>query len=344
MLVPLPMGQRMQFAQLKRREVITFLGGVAAWPLAARAQQQVNTPKSAYRIGFLFAGTLALRPQVQEFWRTLQQLGYIEGKNLKVEVREARGQLDRLPGLASEIVATHPDVIVAVTSPATAAAKMATRDIPIVMAIISDPLGSGFVKSLARPEANITGPSLMSTELTGKRVELIKETLPDLSILGLLWNEKSAQNVLIAKLAEQAASSIGVVLHSLPLRAAVDLDAALDKAFEEHLRAILVANDAVTFDHRAKIIAFSLAKRIPTFHTFPEEALDGALVAYGPKLSNEYGRAALYVAKILSGAGPADLPVDQATHFEFVLNMKTAKAIGVTIPTSILLRANEVIE
>jgi putative ABC transport system substrate-binding protein len=330
---------------IRRRELLVTLGSAAAaWPLAARAQQKANAPKSSYQIGFLFAGTIALRPQVQEFWRTLQQLGYIEGKNLKIEVREAGGQLDRLPGLASEIVATHPDVIVAVTSPATAAAKMATKDIPIVMAIISDPLGSGFVKSLARPEGNITGPSLMSNELTGKRVELIKETIPDLSILGLLWNETSAQNALIAKLGEQAASSIGIMLRSLPVRAAVDLEAALDKAFEEHLSAILIANDALTFDRRADIIAFSLAKRIPTFHTFPEEAFDGALAAYGPKLNDEYRRAALYVAKILAGAAPGDLPVDQATRLEFVLNMKTANAIGVTIPTSILLRANEVIE
>jgi putative tryptophan/tyrosine transport system substrate-binding protein len=330
---------------MRRRHFITLLGSAAAtWPLAVRAQQQANTPKGTYRIGFLFSGTIALRPQVQDFWRTLQQLGYIEGRNIKIEVREARGLLDRLPGLASEIVATHPDVIVAVTSPATAAVKMATQDIPIVMAIVSDSLGSGFVKSLARPEANITGPSLFSNELTGKRVELIKEMLPDLTVLGLLWNENSAQNASIARLAEQAANSIRVVLRSLPIRAPVDLKATLDKAFNEHLSAILIANDAVTFDHRADIIAFSLTKRIPTFHTFPEEALDGALVSYGPKLSDEYRRAAVYVAKILAGAAPTDLPVDQAAHFEFVLNMKTANAIGVTIPTSILLRANEVIE
>ena len=274
----------------------------------------------------------------------MERLGYVEGKNLKTELREARGHLEHLPGLAFEIVATHPDVIVAVTSPATAAAKAATQDIPIVMTIVGDPLGSGFVKSLARPEGNVTGPSLMSNELTGKRVQFIKETLPNISILGLLWNATNAQNALMAKLAEEAASSIGVPLRSLSIQQPEDLQAALGSAFEERLSAVLVANDAITVDHRADIVAFSLAKQIPTFHTFPEEALDGALAAYGPRLSNEYRRAAFYVDKILAGASPANLPVEQPTHFEFVLNMKTARTIGVTIPASILLAADQVIE
>jgi putative ABC transport system substrate-binding protein len=327
-----------------RRELIVALGGAAAWPLAARAQQRTIAPTKVFRIGFLFAGTLSLRPQAQEFWRTLQELGYIEGKNLIVEVREARGEIERLPKLAPEIVDKHPDVIVAVTTPATAAARKATQTIPIVMAIISDPLGSGFTKSLARPELNITGPSLMSNELTGKRVQLLKEMLPELSILGLLWNEKSAQSASIVTLAEQSGSSLCILLRSLPVRTPADIKGALDKAFEEHLRAILVANDPLTFDRRGDIVAFSLAKRTPTLHTFPEEAFDGALAAYGPKLGDEYRRAALYVAKILAGATPADLPVDQHTHFEFVLNMKTAKAIGLTIPDSILVRADQLIE
>jgi len=328
----------------RRKFILTLSGAAAAWPLAGRAQRSANIQNKERRIGFLFAGTIAERPQAQEFWRTLERLGYVEGKNLKTELREARGHLERLPGLASEIVATHPDVIVAVTSPATAAAKAATQDIPIVMTIVGDPLGSGFVKSLARPEGNVTGPSLMSNELTAKRVQFIKETLPNISILGLLWNATNPQNALMAKLAEEAASSIGVPLRSLPIQKPEDLQAALGSAFEERLSAVLVANDAITVDHRADIVAFSLAKQIATFHTFPEEALDGALAAYGPRLSNEYRRAAFYVDKILAGASPANLPVEQPTHFEFVLNMKTARSIGVTIPASILLAADQVIE
>jgi putative ABC transport system substrate-binding protein len=321
-----------------RRKFITALSGaVAAWPIASRAQQSANKQNKERRIGFLFAGTIAERPQAQEFWRSLERLGYAEGKNLKTELREARGHLERLPGLAFEIVAAHPDVIVAVTTPATVAAKAATQDIPIVMTIVADPLGSGLVKSLARPERNVTGPSLMSNELTGKRVQFIKETLPNISILGLLWNATNAQNELMVKLAEEAASSIGLSLRSLSIHKPEDLQAALSSALEERLSAILVANDSVTFDHRADIIAFSLAKQIPTFHTFPEEVLDGALAAYGPRLSNEYRRAAFYVDKILAGTSPANLPVEQPTHFEFVLNMKTARSIGVTIPASILL-------
>jgi ABC transporter substrate binding protein len=180
-------------------EFITLIGGAsAAWPLAAGAQQRTNAQtQKVYRIGFLFAGTIALRPQAQEFWRKLQELGYIEGKNLVSEIREARGDVDRLPKLASEIVDTHPDVIVAVTSPATAAAKMATQTIPIVMAIVPDPVGLGLVESLARPGTNITGSSSLQIETIPKRVQLIKEILPELSILGMLWNAKVASNRLM---------------------------------------------------------------------------------------------------------------------------------------------------
>ena len=175
----------------RRKLIAVALGGAAvAWPFHTHAQQRTNAQKTVYRIGFLFAGTIALRPQAQEFWRKLQELGYIEGRDFVAEVREARGDFDRLPKLASEIVDTRPDVIVAVTSQATAAAKMATQTIPIVMAIIPDPVGSGFVKSLARPGTNITGPTTLQTELIPKRIQLIKEMLPDLSILGMLWNEK----------------------------------------------------------------------------------------------------------------------------------------------------------
>jgi putative ABC transport system substrate-binding protein len=246
--------------------------------------------------------------------------------------------------LASEIVDANPDVIVAVTSPSILAAKKATQSIPIVMAIAADPLGSGFVKSLARPEANITGPSLMLTELTPKRVQLLKELIPELSHLGILWNQNTTTSVAQAKLAEQAASPLGVSVRLLGVKTFTDLTAAFDKAIEDRLNAILVAVDPFLFDRRAEIIALSQAKRIPTFHTFPEEALDGAVAAYGASLAHEYRRSALYVDKILKGAAPADLPVDQAARFEFVLNIRTAKVIGLSIPDSIILRADKVIE
>jgi putative ABC transport system substrate-binding protein len=329
----------------RRKLIAVALGGAAvAWPFHTHAQQRTNAQKTVYRIGFLFAGTIALRPQAQEFWRKLQELGYIEGRDFVAEVREARGDFDRLPKLASEIVDTRPDVIVAVTSQATAAAKMATQTIPIVMAIIPDPVGSGFVKSLARPGTNITGPTTLQTELIPKRIQLIKEMLPDLSILGMLWNEKSPTHPLQLRLAEQAARSLAITLRSFPVSAPEDVKPVLNKVFEEHVSALLVTGDALFFDRRADVIAFSLANRIVTFHTLPEEAVAGAVAAYGAELADEYQRAAVYVGKILAGAAPADLPVDQATQFQFVLNMKTAKAMGLKIPDSILLRANKVIE
>jgi putative ABC transport system substrate-binding protein len=332
---------------MRRREFIKTLGGAAAaaWPLAAGAQQRTNAQeKKMYRIGFLFAGTIALRPQAQEFWRKLQELGYIEGKNFIAEVREASGYLDRLPKLASEIVDTHPDVIVAVTPPAIAAAKMATQTIPIVMAISPDPVGLGFVKSLAQPGGNITGSCSLQTELTAKRVQLIKEIIPELSILGILWHEQEATHPPQVRLAEQAASSLSISLRSFPVRTPEDLKPTLNKVFEEHVGALLVPGSPLFFDRRADVVAFSLANRVLTFHTLPEEAVDGAVAAYGAELADEYRRAAPYVGKILAGAAPADLPVEQPTRFQFVLNMKTARAIGLTIPDATLLRADRVIE
>jgi putative tryptophan/tyrosine transport system substrate-binding protein len=330
---------------LRRRQFLTLLCGAAAWPLVARAQQRTDAQtQKLYRIGFLFAGTIALRPQAQEFWRKLQELGYSEGKNLISEIREARGDVARLPELASEIVDTHPDVIVAVTSTAAAAAKMATETIPIVMAIVPDPIGLGLVKSLAQPGTNITGSSSLATETIPKRVQLIKEMLPELSILGMVWNAKTASNRSMLQSAEQAARSLGIPLRSFPVQGPEDLQATLNKVSEERLRALLIAGDPLLYDLRADVIAFSLASRIPTFHTWPEEAVDGAVAAYGAELADEYRQAAVYVAKILAGAAPGDLPVDQAMRFQFVLNMKTAKAIGLKMPDVILLRADKVIE
>ncbi len=324
---------------MKRREFLMLLGAASALcPRLVRAQQRLR------RIGFLFGGTLALRPQAQEFWHTLQQLGYIEGKTVKFEVREAQGKVDRLPELASEIVATNPDVLVAVTSPAVAAAKRATKTIPIVMAVVADPLGLGLVESLARPGANVTGRSLNNNELARKRIQLLKEMLPDLSVAGILWNETNPQNAALVRLTEQAARSLGIPLSSLPIRTPADLKPALESALEQHLSAVLVVGDAVTFDRRGDVIAFSIAHRIPTLHVFPEEAVDGALAAYGSSLRDDYRRAAYYVDKILKGAAPADLPVEEPTKFEFVLKMSTARKLGLAIPPSIVLRADDVIE
>jgi ABC-type uncharacterized transport system substrate-binding protein len=325
---------------IERREFLAALGcATAAMWQHAHAQQ-----RTMYRIGFLFGGTIALRPQAQEFWRKLEELGYVRGKNLIAEVREAHGEVDRLPKLAAEIVDTYPDVIVAVTTPAAAAAKMATHTIPIVMAIVPDPVGAGFVKSLARPGTNITGSSNLQVDLAPKRVQLIKEILSEVPILGMLWNEQNPSNVSQVPLVEQAARTLGVAVRPFPVRSPEDLKPTFDKAFQQHVASLYVAGDAMIFDHRADVVALSIASRIPTFHTWPEEAFDGAVGAYGAELTDQYRQAAVYVDKILAGAVPADLPVDQATRFEFVINMKTARAIGLKVPESVLLRADKVIE
>jgi putative ABC transport system substrate-binding protein len=271
---------------MRRRNFIGLLGSIAtAWPLVALAQQGTGPQqKKVYRIGFLFAGTIALRPQAQEFWKALHDLGYVEGKNLIIEVREARGELNRLPKLASELVDTHPDVIVAVTNAAVAAAKNATQRIPIVMAIARDPLLNGYAKSLARPEGNITGTSnTVSPEIVGKRMQLL------LGTAGLV------------AFAEQVASSFGNPTISLPFQGPGELKGVLEKSLAEHVGALLVMPDPVEFDHRREIIDFTVAKRIPALHPFPEEAEDGALAAYGSRLSDEYRRPAYYVDKILRG-------------------------------------------
>jgi putative ABC transport system substrate-binding protein len=323
-----------------RRAFIAGLGGAVAWPMVVRGQQ-----RSIPVIGFLFAGTLALRPQAQEFWRALNESGYIEGKTVLIEVREAQGEMERLPRLADELVKLRPDVLVAVTNFAVEAARKATQDIPIVMAIVADPLGFGFVKNPARPEGNITGPSwTVSHEIWGKQMQLLKEMLPERSIIGILWNAESSSTAPLIPYIEQAGRSVGASTISLPFEGPANLEAGLARGLAAHVNAIFVMPNPVTFDHRRKIIEFSLANRIPTFHGFPDEVADGALAAYGASLKQEYRRAAHYVVKILNGAAPADLPVEQATQFSFAINLKTAKALGLDVPKSLLARADEVIE
>jgi putative ABC transport system substrate-binding protein len=322
-----------------RRKLVIALGASAlAAPFGSFAQ-----PQRVYRVGFLFAGTLAQRPQAQGFWQGLQELGYIPGKNIAIEIREAEGNLARLPGLAKELVSWKPDVVVAVTAAAIAAAQGATRSIPIVMAITNDPIKFGFVKNLARPESNITGPSLNFVEMYDKRLQLLNEMLPHVSRIGVLWNAKNAYGSNVQQV-EEAARTLRIQLRLLPFQGLNDIESALVGAARERCGALLVIGDPVTFDHRAAIISFAAAKRLPTFFNLSEAAYDGGLIAYGVNLREEYRRVAPYVDKILKGAKPADLPVEQPTKFELVINGKTAKALGIKIPNSILVQATKVIE
>jgi len=258
-------------------------------------------------------------------------------------MREAEGKTERLPDLAKELVSWKPDVIVAVTPPSVAAAQSATRSIPIVMAITGDISRYGFVKNVARPEGNITGTTSYFGALHGKRLQLLKEMLPHVSRIGVLWNAKNAYGTTVQQV-EESAKMLGVQVRSLPFQGPNDLESGLIGAIRERCEALLVLSDAVTFDLRAKVIAFSAEKRLPTFYQFPEEAYEGGLAAYGVNLLEEYRRVGPYVDKILKGVKPSELPIEQPTVFEMVINVKTAKALGIKIPNSILLRADKVIE
>ena len=324
---------------MDRRDTLFVLLTLGALSLAAHAQPTA-TPA---RIGFLFAGTLAQRPQAQGFWQGLQELGYTPGKNVVIEVREAEGKTERLPELARELVAWKPDVLVAVTSAAITAAQRATSSIPIVMAITNNPIGFNNVRNLARPEANVTGTSIyFDPTSAAKRLQLLKEILPNLSSVGVIWN--ATNNVITPKQLEAAAISLGVHIQSLPFQGPDDFESALTAALRERPQALISTGDPVTFDKRAAIIAFAAAQRIPAVYGFADEAVEGGLLGYGVNLREEYRRAAPYVDKILKGAKPADLPVEQSTKIEIVVNLKTARQLGITVPQSVLVRADRVIE
>jgi len=325
---------------MKRRTFIKGLvGSAVAWPFAARAQQAEKVPK----IGYLAPSSASARAEV--FRQGLRELGYVEGKNIVIEYRFAEGEFDRLPDLAAELARLEVDVIVSVATQASLAAKGATRTIPIVMANVSDPVGSGLVASLARPGANVTGMASMTAEVVGKSLELLKETVPKLSRVAVLWNPENA--IFQAQMLREtqiAAGALGVVLQTFGARGADEFDRAFAAINRAHVGALLVLADNILILHRAQILDFAEKSRLPAMYGSREHAADGGLMAYGPRYDDLFRRAASYVDKILKGAKPADLPVEQPTKFEFVINVKTAKALGLTIPIPLLGRADEVIE
>jgi putative tryptophan/tyrosine transport system substrate-binding protein len=307
----------------------------------AEAQQT----KKVSRIGFLSPGfAKSARVNRQEFWQGMRDLGYIEGQNVTVEYRFAEGNSERLPELATELVRLKPDVIVANTTSGALAAKRATTTIPIIMTNAGDPVASGLVASLARPSGNITGLSMLNVELGGKRVELLKETIPSLSRLFFLWNPTNHGNLLIKNNTERAAHALGIQMYSLEARVRADIEPTLSTIHSGPNGALAVAEEPLTFDSRAQIISFALKHHLPSIFGFKEYIDDGGLMSYGIRLSDLYRRAASYVDKILKGTKPADLPVEQPTKFEFIINLKTAKQIGLTIPPNVLARADQVIK
>ena len=328
---------------MRRREFITLLGGAAAaWPLAgARAQQSVKLP----RIGILWPNPLAASGHfVDAFRQGLRELGYVEGQNIVIEFRSADGKIERLPDLAAELVNLPVDVIQTATSPTIRAAQQATRTIPIVMGNSQDPVSEGFVASLARPGGNITGQTLFSPDLAAKRLQLLKEIVPTLTRIAVLWNVDDPALALSLRETLAAAHTLRLEFRSLGVRSPSDFETAFRTATQENAGALIVLEDNLSFRYRAEIAKLANNSRLPMMYGLREYAEVGGLVAYGPNLAQIYRRSAAYVDKILKGAKPADLPVEQPARFELLINLKTAKALDLEIPASLLGIADEVIE
>jgi putative tryptophan/tyrosine transport system substrate-binding protein len=327
---------------MRRREFITLLGGAAAaWPLAARAQQ----PAKVARIGFLgSASASGYANQLAGFRAGLRDLGYVEGTNAIIEYRWAEGNYERLPGLVADLIRSNVDVIVTHGTPGSLAAKQATATVPIVVGIIGDPVASGLVASLARPGGNITGQSFFNPELSAKRIELLKETSPHMTKAAFLLNPDNPDSTGPSlQAAELAAQSLKVELQQFPVRRLNEFESAFERMEQGRVEGVVIDDDGMFNANIGAIAVLAAKRRLPSIGN-KELAQAGGLAGYGVDFFAIFRRAAAFVDKILKGTTPADLPIEQATKFEFVLNLKTAKALGITVPLAMLTRADEVIE
>jgi len=323
----------------------TFLGvlagGLMAAPIATEAQSQAPLPLIGMLSPFSPSDSA---PWYQAFLQGLRDLGWIEGKNVNITYRYAEGRTDRLPGLVADLIQLKVDIIVTSVTPDTLAARNATRTIPIVMASAGDPVASGLVESLARPGGNITGLTQIAPELAAKRLELLKEMTPKLSRVGVIWNPEDLIAAQIWKDIQRPARQLGLQLLSLEVRTSQDFPKAFDGATRARVGALAITPSPLFVTNEQRIADFALKRRLPSIFHLKGFVERGGLAAYGPDRSELFRRAATYVDKILKGAKPADLPVEQPTKFELVINFKTARAIGLTIPPSLLGRADEVIQ
>ena len=326
---------------MRRREFITLLGGVAvAWPCTVRAQQ-----KAMPVIGFLSslsAGPFA--PLVAAFHQGLNETGYVEGQNLAIEYRSAEGRYDRLPALAADLVGRNVDVIVTSGATGIAAAKGATSTIPIVFLGGGDPVAAGLVASLARPGGNLTGFSIFGFELNPKRLELLSDLVPQAHVIALLVNPNQASTERQIKDVQEAGGTKGVQLRILRADTESDIDLAFASLIQLQADALLVGSDPFLFSRRAQLVALAARHAVPAIYEWREFAAAGGLISYGTSILGVYRQVGAYVGRVLAGEKPADLPVQQPTKFELVVNLKTAKALGLTVPPLILARATEVIE
>jgi putative tryptophan/tyrosine transport system substrate-binding protein len=312
-------------------------------PLSTEAQQ-AGKP---FRIGFLAFGLkpgAGSDPLFDVFLQALRDLGYVEGRNVVLEVRYAEGRNERFPSLAAELVNLKVDVLVAQSTPAAIAAKQASSSIPIVMVVVGDPLGAKLIESLAHPGGNVSGLSLIAPELSAKRLDLFKQTLPKLSRVTVLWNSANVGMRLRVQETERAAPALGVTLQSVTVQSPDDFDGVFAAMSKDRPESLLVMADTVTASNSRRVVEFAARNRVPAIYEARNFVDAGGLMSYGLDFVDHYRRAAYYVDKVLKGVRPADLPVEQPTKFELVINMKSAKALGLTIPQSLLLRADQVIE
>ena len=330
---------------MRRREFIKIIAGSAVtWPLAARAQQ----PKKIPRLCFLTfdPGTLLSRPpRFDAFFEGLHDLGYVDGKTIAIDYLSANGSSERFPALAAECLRLKADIIAVSTTPAAQAVKNATRTVPIVMIALGDPVGTGLVDSLARPGGNITGMSMMVPELAAKRLGLLKEAVPGISRVLVLSYLADPIAPLQVKALKEAARSLGVTLQIHDIRTADDLPAAFDAATREGAEGLVTTAESLFVVNRARVSELAARYKLPAIYPYSIQVTDGGgLIAYDIGTGDLFGRAALYVDRILKGAKPSDLPVQQPIKYDFVINLKTAKALGLTVPPQLLTRADEVIE
>ena len=325
---------------MKRREALGVIGGAAAWPLAARAQQKAMTV-----IGVLSTGSPSVSSGLfTAFRQGLSEAGYVEGQSLAIEYRWAEGHYDRLPALAADLVGRKVDLIMAGSPPSALAAKSATSTIPIVFRGGADPVADGLVASLARPGGNVTGVSMLNDGLTSKRLRLLSELVPQAEVIALLVNPNSVNAERVIRDVQEAARTTRLQLHVLKASSESEIDAAFASLVQLHAGALVVAADPFLSGQREQLVALAARHAVPAIYAWREFAASGGLISYGASLTAAYRLLGTYAARVLKGAKPADLPVQQPTAFELVINLKTANALGIDVPATLLAQADEIIE
>ncbi len=326
---------------MRRRDLIAF--AVASLRPLPAAAQRAATPKIGLLLPYNEAEAQA-KARVAAFEASLQERGWVDQRNIALVFRYSEGQFERLPALVADLLIANVDVILTAGTEATGEAQKATTRLPIVMVAIGDPVAAGFISSIARPGGNITGTSLLATELSAKRLQLLKEALPALARIAVFWGPNNASTLQKLKQIEAAAALLGVQLQPLELRVPTDIESGFDTAAKFGAQAVMTTEDSIQIAYRARVIEAAKLRRIPVASEFGEFGRAGALISYGPNILDAFRNAAGYVDKVLRGADPGELPVEQPTRFELVINLKTAAALGLTVPQSLLARADEVIE